>query len=87
MKALKALALRLLETGQTISWWGNIRFEDAFSTDLARLLAASGCIALTAGLEAASDRLLEQMKKESPSTRLHGSRLRFARPGSWSTRT
>ena len=61
--ALKALALRLLETGQTISWWGNIRFEEAFSPDLARLLAASGCIALTAGLEAASDRLLEQMKK------------------------
>lgn len=61
--ALKALALRLLETGQTISWWGNIRFEEAFSPDLARLLAASGCIALTAGLEAASDRLLERMKK------------------------
>jgi radical SAM superfamily enzyme YgiQ (UPF0313 family) len=61
--ALKALALRLLETDQTISWWGNIRFEEAFSPDLARLLAASGCIALTAGLEAASDRLLRQMKK------------------------
>ena len=61
--ALKALALRLLETGLTISWWGNIRFEEAFSPDLARLLAASGCIALTAGLEAASDRLLERMKK------------------------
>ena len=61
--ALKALALRLLETNQTISWWGNIRFEEAFSPDLARLLAASGCIALTAGLEAASDRLLRQMKK------------------------
>ncbi|HPV83632.1 MAG TPA: radical SAM protein, partial [Nitrospira sp.] len=61
--ALKALALRLLETNQTISWWGNIRFEEAFSPDLARLLAASGCIALTAGLEAASDRLLKQMKK------------------------
>lgn len=61
--ALKALALRLLETGTTISWWGNIRFEEAFSPDLARLLAASGCIALTAGLEAASDRLLERMKK------------------------
>lgn len=29
--ALKALALRLLETGSTISWWGNIRFEEAFS--------------------------------------------------------
>ena len=60
---LKALALRLLETDLTISWWGNIRFEEAFSPDLARLLAASGCIALTAGLEAASDRLLERMKK------------------------
>lgn len=61
--ALKALALRLLEKQVTISWWGNIRFEEAFSPDLARLLAASGCIALTAGLEAASDRLLERMKK------------------------
>ncbi len=61
--ALKALALGLLERRVTISWWGNIRFEEAFSPDLARLLAASGCIAVTAGLEAASDRLLERMKK------------------------
>jgi radical SAM superfamily enzyme YgiQ (UPF0313 family) len=61
--ALKALALRLLEQGIKIRWWGNIRFEAAFSPDLCRLLAASGCIAVTAGLEAASDRLLEKMKK------------------------
>ncbi|MEC4889761.1 MAG: radical SAM protein [Nitrospira sp.] len=61
--ALKALALALLERGLTISWWGNIRFEEAFSPDLCRLLAASGCIAITAGLEAASDRLLEKIKK------------------------
>ena len=61
--ALKALALALLERGLTISWWGNIRFEEAFSPDLCRLLAASGCIAVTAGLEAASDRLLEKIKK------------------------
>lgn len=61
--ALKTLALGLLERGITISWWGNIRFEEAFSLDLCRLLAASGCIAVTAGLEAASDRLLEKMKK------------------------
>ncbi|HVG02313.1 MAG TPA: radical SAM protein, partial [Nitrospira sp.] len=61
--ALKALALRLLEKRIVIAWWGNIRFEEAFSADLARLLAASGCIALTAGLEAASDRLLQRMKK------------------------
>ena len=61
--ALKALALGLLERGIDISWWGNIRFEEAFSPDLCRLLCASGCIAVTAGLEAASDRLLDKMKK------------------------
>jgi len=61
--ALKSLALGLLERGITISWWGNIRFEEAFLPDLCRLLAASGCIAVTAGLEAASDRLLQKIKK------------------------
>lgn len=61
--ALKSLALGLLERGLAISWWGNIRFEAAFSPDLCRLLAASGCIAVTAGLEAASDRILEKIKK------------------------
>jgi len=60
---LKELAMTLLERGVTISWWGNIRFEVAFTPDLCRLLAASGCIAVSAGLEAASDRLLEAMKK------------------------
>jgi radical SAM superfamily enzyme YgiQ (UPF0313 family) len=61
--ALKALAIALLERGLPMSWWSNIRFEEAFTPDLCRLLAASGCIAVTAGLEAASDRLLAKMKK------------------------
>ncbi|MBM4127520.1 MAG: B12-binding domain-containing radical SAM protein [Nitrospira sp.] len=61
--ALKSLALALLERKIEIHWWGNIRFEETFSPDLCRLLAASGCIAVTAGLETASDRLLEKMKK------------------------
>jgi len=60
---LKALALTLLERGVVISWWGNIRFEEAFTPDLCRLLAASGCIAVTGGLEVAADRLLGAMKK------------------------
>ncbi|HJU06803.1 MAG TPA: radical SAM protein, partial [Nitrospiraceae bacterium] len=60
---LKALALTVLERGVTISWWGNIRFEPAFTPDLCRLLAASGCIAISAGLEAASDTQLAAMKK------------------------
>lgn len=60
---LKALALILLERGVTITWWGNIRFETAFTDDLCRLLAAAGCIAATGGLEVATDRLLQTMKK------------------------
>jgi hypothetical protein len=60
---LKAMALALLERRMVISWWTNIRFERAFSPDLCRLLAASGCIAMSAGLEAASNRLLTAMMK------------------------
>ncbi len=60
---LKDLALTLLERGTIVTWWGNIRFEEAFTPDLCRLLAASGCVAVSAGLEAASDRLLAEMKK------------------------
>jgi radical SAM superfamily enzyme YgiQ (UPF0313 family) len=60
---LRALAERLLERQVTVSWWGNIRFEKTFTPRLAQLLARSGCVALSGGLEVASDRLLERMKK------------------------
>ena len=60
---LRALAERLIERNVVISWWGNIRFEKTFTPALARLLAASGCIAVTGGLEAASNRLLDLMQK------------------------
>jgi len=62
-KALKALALELLRRKVHISWWGNIRFEKTFTPELAELLAQSGCIAMSGGLEVASDRLLNLMKK------------------------
>lgn len=60
---LKELAIELLRRKVSISWWTNIRFEYAFTEDLCRLLAASGCIAVTGGLEAVSDRLLKLMNK------------------------
>ena len=60
---LRDLALELLRRKVSISWWVNIRFENAFTEDLCRLLAASGCIAVTGGLETASDRLLTLMNK------------------------
>jgi radical SAM superfamily enzyme YgiQ (UPF0313 family) len=62
-KALKSLANALLQRKLDISWWGNIRFEKSFDTELCQLLADSGCIAVTGGLEVASDRLLKLMKK------------------------
>lgn len=61
--ALRALAERLIARGVTITWWGNVRFENAFTPELARLLARSGCVAVSGGLEVASDRLLAVMNK------------------------
>ena len=54
---------RLIERQVAITWWGNIRFEKSFTPELVELLARSGCVAVSGGLEVASDRLLELMKK------------------------
>ena len=62
-KILKALAEELIRRRVVISWWGNIRFEKTFTPELCELLAQSGCIAMSGGLEVASDRLLDLMKK------------------------
>jgi radical SAM superfamily enzyme YgiQ (UPF0313 family) len=61
--ALRRMAERLIARGTSITWWGNVRFEKAFTPELARLLARSGCVAVSGGLEVASDRLLERMNK------------------------
>jgi radical SAM superfamily enzyme YgiQ (UPF0313 family) len=62
-KALQGLAAELKARRLSISWWGNIRFEKTFTPALCRQLAESGCIAISGGLEVASDRLLKLMKK------------------------
>ncbi len=62
-KVLLALAQRIIEKGLTVTWWGNIRFEKTFTPKVAKILAASGCIAVSGGLEVASDRLLKLMNK------------------------
>ncbi len=62
-KALKAMAEEILRRGLQVTWWGNIRFEKTFTPELVNLLADSGCIAFSGGLEVASDRLLQLMKK------------------------
>lgn len=60
---MKEIALEIIRRKLVVTWWANIRFEQSFSPDLCRLLKASGCIAVSGGLEVASDRLLEKMKK------------------------
>ena len=60
---LRDLALEIIRRKITVVWWTNIRFEKFFTDDRARLLKASGCIAVAGGLEVASDRLLSMMQK------------------------
>ena len=60
---MRALAKRLLDERLSITWWGNVRFEKTFTPELCELLKSSGCVAVSGGLEVASDRLLALMKK------------------------
>lgn len=60
---LRDIAIELIRRGTKITWWGNIRFEKTFTPDLCKLLELSGCIAVSGGIEVASDRLLKLMKK------------------------
>ena len=60
---MRALALEILRRKLTVTWWTNIRFEKSFTKDLCILLKASGCIAISGGLEVASDRLLQLIDK------------------------
>ncbi len=60
---LRKLAEEIMHRRLSLTWWTNIRFEHAFTAELCELLASSGCIAVSGGLEVASDRLLEKMEK------------------------
>ncbi len=60
---MREVALEILRRKITVTWWTNIRFEKNFTKDLCVLLKASGCIAVSGGLEVASDRLLVLIKK------------------------
>lgn len=60
---MRALAIEIIKRKLTVSWWTNIRFEKSFTRDLCLLLKASGCIAVSGGLEVASDRLLALIQK------------------------
>lgn len=60
---VSAVCDEILKRGLDIEWWGNIRFDLAFTPALAKKMAKAGCIAVTGGLECADDRLLKLMNK------------------------
>ena len=60
---MREVALEIIKRKLVVTWWTNIRFEKSFTADLCLLLKESGCIAVSGGLEVASDRLLELIKK------------------------
>lgn len=60
---MREMAIEIIRRKLTITWWTNIRFEKSFTADLCALLKASGCIAVSGGLEVASDRLLALIDK------------------------
>jgi len=60
---MRALAMEIIRRKMVVSWWTNVRFEKSFTRDLCLLLKEAGCIAVSGGLEVASDRLLELIQK------------------------
>lgn len=60
---MREVALEIIKRNLVVTWWTNIRFEKSFTADLCLLLKESGCIAVSGGLEVASDRLLALIKK------------------------
>lgn len=60
---MREVALEILRRNVVVTWWTNIRFEKSFTKDLCFLLKLSGCVAVSGGLEVASDRLLKLIDK------------------------
>lgn len=62
-KALRELSQQIVQNKLSFTWWGNVRFDKVFNAELTELMADAGCVAVSGGLEVASDRLLKKMNK------------------------
>ncbi|MBQ1408884.1 MAG: radical SAM protein [Bacteroidales bacterium] len=62
-KLLREVCEEIVRRRLVLSFWGNIRFEKTFNAEYCQLLAEAGCIAVSGGLEVASDRLLRLIGK------------------------
>ena len=78
---MRDLALEIIRRKLTVVWWTNIRFEKSFTFDLCLLLKESGCIAVSGGLEVASNRLLKLINKGVSVAQVAKVTHRFTRAG------
>lgn len=62
-RLLRDLSEEIIRRKLVISWWTNIRFEKTFTAELCQLMAQAGCIAVSGGIEVASNRLLKLINK------------------------
>jgi hypothetical protein len=62
-KILHELSKEILERRITASWWTNIRFEKAFTSEICHLMSQGGCIAVSGGMELVTERLLKIIDK------------------------
>jgi len=60
---LKAMSEEILKRGLKVQWWGNIRFDPFFTAEVTKLMKEAGCIAVTGGIEVASERVLKLIDK------------------------
>lgn len=60
---IRGMCEEILRRKFVCEWWGNVRFDAAFTPTLTKLMAKAGCVAVTGGLECANDRLLALMNK------------------------
>lgn len=60
---VRGVCEEILRRDFVCEWWGNVRFDTAFTPELTKLMAKAGCVCVTGGLECANDRLLKLMNK------------------------
>lgn len=60
---VKKFCIEILKNKLTIVWWGNVRFDKAFDYDLCRLMEKAGGVAVSGGIESATDKMLCEIDK------------------------
>lgn len=60
---VRKLSEELIQRERCYTWWTNIRFEKNYSSELCYLMSQAGCIAVSGGIEVASERVLKLINK------------------------